>query len=112
MTGAVKQSETANLASPLWLVGTYFLHTIGELCLSPTGLSMVTRLSPARFSSMMMGIWFGFSAVANFMAGWIGSYVEDFGAGALFSGFAAVSFIAAGVLFFLREKLLKICETT
>lgn len=111
MTGAVKQSETANLASPLWLVGTYFLHTIGELCLSPTGLSMVTRLSPARFSSMMMGIWFGFSAVANFMAGWIGSYVEDFGAGALFSGFAAVSFIAAGVLFFLREKLLKICET-
>ena len=110
MTAAVKQSESAGLASPFWLVGAYFLHTIGELCLSPTGLSMVTRLSPARLSSMMMGVWFGFSALANFAAGWIGSYIDDFGAGALFSGIAAVSFAAAGALFLLRKKLLKICE--
>ena len=52
-----------------WLVAVYFLHTLGELCLSPIGLSMVTRVSPKKLASLMMGFWFLSSAVANYMAG-------------------------------------------
>ncbi len=56
-------------ASLLWLVGVYFLHTLGELCLSPIGLSMVTRLSPVRIVSLMMGVWFACTAVADYLSG-------------------------------------------
>ena len=55
--------------SPLWLVAVYAIHTIGELCLSPIGLSMVTRLAPTRVVSLAMGLWFTSSAVANYLAG-------------------------------------------
>ena len=56
-------------ANMLFLVGVYFLHTCGELCLSPVGLSFVTKLSPARMVSLMMGVWLLSSAIANFFAG-------------------------------------------
>ena len=59
------------LASPLWLVAAYTLHTIGELCLSPVGLSLVTKLAPARFASLLMGTWF----LANFFANLTGGYL-------------------------------------
>ena len=52
-----------------WLIAVYFLHTLGELCLSPIGLSMVTRVSPKKLASLMMGFWFLSSAVAKYMAG-------------------------------------------
>ncbi|MDC0182578.1 peptide MFS transporter [Nitrosomonadales bacterium] len=52
-----------------WLVGVYFLHTLGELCLSPIGLSMVTKVSPKKIASLMMGFWFLSSAIANYSAG-------------------------------------------
>lgn len=55
--------------SLLWLVGVYFLHTIGELCLSPVGLSMVSRLAPAKFASLLMGTWFLSSFVAELTGG-------------------------------------------
>jgi POT family proton-dependent oligopeptide transporter len=54
---------------PTWLLFTYLLHTMGELCLSPVGLSAVSRLSPKRFVSQMMGIWFLGSALGNLLAG-------------------------------------------
>jgi len=55
--------------SALWLLGCYLMCTLGELCLSPVGLSMVTKLSPIRFGSLMMGVWFLSSAVANYSSG-------------------------------------------
>jgi len=57
------------LVSPLWLTAAYTLHTFGELSLSPIGLSMVTKLSPIRFSSMLMGVWFLANAAADWLAG-------------------------------------------
>ncbi len=54
---------------PQWLVIVYVLHTMGELCLSPIGLSMVTKLAPARLVALMMGIWYIANAVANYLAG-------------------------------------------
>ncbi len=62
-----------------WLVGVYLLHTLGELCLSPIGLSMVTKLSPVRVVSLMMGVWFACTAVADYLSGrleWITHHYE------------------------------------
>ena len=64
----------------MWLVGLYFIHTIGELCLSPIGLSMVSKLSPLRFSSLLMGTWFLANALANKFAGTLSSLIPP-GAG-------------------------------
>ena len=60
--------ESIRLVSPLWLAMVYMLHTFGELCLSPIGLSMVTKLSPPKLVSTMMGIWMGSFAAGNFVA--------------------------------------------
>ena len=60
--------DAVRLVSPLWLVFVYMLHTFGELCLSPIGLSMVTKLSPPKLVSTMMGIWMGSFAAGNFVA--------------------------------------------
>ena len=63
--------------SMLWLTSLYFLHTMGELCLSPIGLSMVNKLAPARFASLLMGVWFMSTATANKFAGTLsGLYPE------------------------------------
>ena len=65
-------------ASIIFLTGLYFLHTIGELCLSPIGLSMVNKLTPARFTSLMMGVWFLAIATGNKLAGTMSSlYPEE-----------------------------------
>ena len=59
----------------LWLIGVYLFHTLGELCISPVGLSMVTKLAPLKFASLLMGTWFLSSFFANFIAGYFaGSY--------------------------------------
>lgn len=61
--------------SPLWLVGLYLLQSFGELCLSPVGLSMVTKLSPTRIVGFMMGVWFFATAMGNYVAGWVAGLV-------------------------------------
>jgi POT family proton-dependent oligopeptide transporter len=64
--------------SMIWLVGLYFIHTLGELCLSPIGLSMVVKLAPLRFTSLLMGVWFMSNAAANKFAGTLSSlYPEE-----------------------------------
>ncbi len=64
------------LVSPWWLVASYFLQTLGELCLSPVGLSSMTKLSPRKFVGQMMGIWFLASAVGNLIGGLVGGNVD------------------------------------
>ena len=59
-----------------WLVGSYFFQTIGELCLSPVGLSSMTKLSPRRYVGQMMGIWFLASALGNLIGGLVGGNVD------------------------------------
>jgi len=70
--GVYKQSGPVSI---MWLIGAYFFHTMGELCLSPVGLSLVTKLAPAKFASLMMGTWFLSSFAANFVGGFFaGNY--------------------------------------
>lgn len=71
-------SETAKI-SMFWLLGLYVIHTMGELCLSPIGLSMVSKLAPLRFSSMLMGTWFLANAAANKFAGTLSALIPGSG---------------------------------
>jgi len=66
---AQKRADLVGKVGPQWLFFVYVLHTIGELCLSPVGLSMVTKLAPARVAALMMGLWYLSSAFANYLAG-------------------------------------------
>lgn len=63
--------------SIIWLTGLYFIHTVGELFLSPIGLSMVNKLAPVRFASLLMGVWFLSTAAANNFAGFLSSFYPD-----------------------------------
>jgi len=62
--------------SAWWLVSSYFFQTVGELCISPVGLSSMTKLSPKRFVGQVMGIWFLASALGNLIGGLVGGYVD------------------------------------
>lgn len=68
MTQAQNSADAGNLVSPMWLVVVYVLLTIGELMLSPIGLSMVTKLSPGKITSIMMGVWMASFALGNYLA--------------------------------------------
>jgi proton-dependent oligopeptide transporter, POT family len=69
--------------SMFWLTATYFMHTLGELCLSPTGLSYVTKTAPLRFMSLLMGVWFLSSFVAGIAGGKIAGLVEEIEKGSI-----------------------------
>jgi len=82
--------------APTWLLLTYLLHTFGELCLSPVGLSNVTKLSPKRYVGQMMGTWFLGAAVGNALAGLIGGHVGSGEEAAMPAQFLQMCFIAGG----------------
>ena len=66
-----------------WLLATYFFHTVGELCMSPTGLAFLTRVAPLRSVSLLMGIWFLANAVANKMGGQFAGKIEAIESGSI-----------------------------
>ncbi len=67
-----------NKVTPLWLVVVYLLHTLGELCLSPVGLSNVTKLAPQRYVGQAMGIWFLGTSLGNYLAGQAAGFTQQF----------------------------------
>ena len=91
-------SEPGTLVSPMWLTATYFLHTIGELVLSPVGLSAMTILAPARIGGLMMGVWFLASSVGNFIGGRVAGVYESFALPTLFGAVAAFAVLAGLIL--------------
>jgi len=84
MVFAGLRSEGGKLVSPLWLVAAYSFHTWGELCLSPIGLSFVTKLAPTKMVALLMGFWFLATALGEFSAGQLAALIEPIGRGALF----------------------------
>ena len=73
---AVVASDGALKVSAMWLVASYFFQTVGELCLSPVGLSSMTKLSPRKYVGQMMGIWFLASSIGNLLGGLAGGHVD------------------------------------
>ena len=113
MLGAVAErggdsSDVAVKASLMWLVLTYLLHTIGELCLSPVGLSVVTKLSHPKFASLMMGVWLLASFLANIIGGFVASVVESLGASTIFATIAAFVIFLGLVMILLNKAILKL----
>ncbi len=105
----------AGKVSPLWLVFVYFTQTLGELCLSPVGLSTVTKLSPARMVGLMMGVWFLSISFGSYIAGLAAGFFDENAEGALFrlfGVFAVVTLIAAAVLFALTPLIKRMTPRT
>lgn len=125
---AVKGIGAGEKVSMWWLFGLYVIHTMGELCLSPIGLSMVSKLAPLRLSSLMMGTWFLANAAANKFGGTLSalippSHVPAGGSYPSFLGFQITNLyefftlfivmtgVAAGILFVLSKILQKLIDT-
>lgn len=98
--------DSAAKISMLWVVGIYFIHTVGELCTSPIGLSMVSSLAPKKFASLLMGCWFLSSCFANKFAG----FIAGFGPLQIFLGLAVVAIAVGLVLLSLNKKLAVMME--
>jgi POT family proton-dependent oligopeptide transporter len=92
--------------SPGWLISTYFLHTFGELCLSPVGLSSVTKLSPRPLVGQMMGTWFMGAALGNLIAGLVAGQFETLPLPDLFGNVAYLA-LGAGIVFLLLTPFLR-----
>ena len=115
----VKDVQPGIKVSLIWLTGLYFIHTMGEICLSPIGLSMVNKLTPIRFSSLMMGIWYLSTATANKFAGILSGLYPEAGKVKTLLGyrietmydffmvFVIISATASLILFLLSKKLQK-----
>jgi POT family proton-dependent oligopeptide transporter len=103
--------------SMMWLTGMYLLHTMGELCLSPIGLSLVNKLAPLKFASLLMAVWFLANASANKLAGVLSALYPENGKTTQFLGyqmsslydffmlFVVMSGVAALLLFLLSRSL-------
>ena len=115
MIGAVAErsangdvDDVNNKAALMWLIMTYLLHTIGELCISPVGLSVVTKLSPPKLASVLMAVWMLSSFFANIVGGYIASYVETMGAGEVFKYIAGFVSVCGVLLILLNRVILKL----
>ncbi|MBV8665133.1 MAG: peptide MFS transporter [Burkholderiaceae bacterium] len=105
MVAAVFDQGAHGKANMIWLILAYLFHTMGELCISPVGLSMVTKLAPLRLASLMMGCWFLTNSVANYLAGKIGVFAEQAGELTVFAGLAGTLAAFAVILWFLSGKV-------
>jgi POT family proton-dependent oligopeptide transporter len=113
----VKEVQPGIKVSMIWLIGMYAMHTSGELCLSPIGLSLVNKLAPLKFASMLMAVWFTANAFANYLAGALSELYPDAGKTKQILGysinnnydffmlFVVMAGIASFILFFLSRKL-------
>jgi proton-dependent oligopeptide transporter, POT family len=99
---------TGALVSPWWLTGTYFIQTVGEMCLSPVGLSAMTKLAPARVAGMMMGLWFVSISIGDYLAGTAASLYESMSLPMLFGVVACIALAAAVALAVLIKPTVKL----
>lgn len=100
--GAMASGEAVRV-SPWWLIGSYFISELGELCVSPVGLSAVTKLAPLRIVGLMMGVWFLSNAGGNKVAGWAAGFFSSMPLNTLF-GYVALVVLAASAIMFLLIK--------
>jgi len=97
--------DTAVKANVLWLLGFYLVSTIGELFVSPIGLSMVTKLAPKHLGSLMMGVWFLSFFIANIISGSVLGFIASMGAYKIFLIIFCIMIVLGIILFFLSKKL-------
>ncbi|SEA61715.1 proton-dependent oligopeptide transporter, POT family [Flavobacterium gillisiae] len=103
MVFATMEFEKVGSSSMLWLVMAYLFHTIGELCISPVALSFITKLSPVKYASLMMGVYFAATGLGNKVAGIIGESASELGEYSVFLGILIFT-IVIGALFLMLLK--------
>ncbi len=91
--------------SPFWLIGCYFIQELGELCISPVGLSVFTKLSPVKIVGFMLGVWFLADSVGNKAAGYAAGYISSAPLPELFGTIAAVCLIASVIAFIIIKPV-------
>jgi POT family proton-dependent oligopeptide transporter len=101
---ALAQSQGIKV-SPMWLIGVYFLQTVGELCLSPVGLSMVTKLAPPRIVGLMLGVFFLSISFGNKLGGYCAGFFDRLPLPKLFGAVAGTTLAAAFILFLLVKPI-------
>jgi len=106
MVAASYQFQIQGSSAMYWLVLAYMFHTIGELCASPVALSYITKLAPAKYGSIMMGIYFAATGLGNYAAAWIGVWSQTAGELQIFLGIA-VFCVLFGLLIIALVKPLK-----
>lgn len=106
----IEQGAKIASVSMVWLILAYFVHTLGELCISPVGLSYVSKLAPVKLVGLMFGIWFIANFIANYTAGLTGSFIDDittkYSISVFFLIFTFIP-IAAGIVMLSLNKMLK-----
>jgi proton-dependent oligopeptide transporter, POT family len=105
MVGAAKQVEDGGQAAWIWLVAAYLFHTIGELCASPVALSFITKLAPAKYASLMMGLYFATTGLGNKVAGLLGEAASDAGELAIFGGIFGFTVLFGALILALLKPL-------
>lgn len=105
MDGASLEAETAGKAAAGWIIATYFLHTIGELCVMPVCLSFTTKLAPAKYAALMMGVGFVSIGFGNKAAGMLGAFSEQVGERVIFTGLFVFCSLFGVILLALLRKL-------
>lgn len=106
MVFAAMEFERSGSSSMIWLVLAYLFHTIGELCLSPVALSFITKLTPIKYASLMMGVYFAATGLGSKVAGIVGESAQEYGEFAIFLGIFVFT-VLVGILFLLILKPLK-----
>lgn len=104
-------SVSPMLISPYWLIATYFSVTIAELCLSPMGISFVSKVSPPKYKGTMQGGWLAATAIGNALAGFIGYFWDRWEIWQFFLLLIAVCFISAALIFSVMKKLERASES-
>jgi POT family proton-dependent oligopeptide transporter len=105
--GTIAQTQGIRV-SAWWLATSYFLQVVGEMCLSPVGLSVVTKLSPIRIVGLMMGVWFLATAVGNKLAGFAAGFFSSMPLPTLFGWVAVIALVAAVLMFLLVKPVRKL----
>ncbi len=105
MSAAASQFEANGSSAMYWLVLAYLLHTVGELCISPVALSYITKLSPLKYGSLMMGIYFAMTGFGNKLAGLLGESAEGLGEFTVFTGIAIFCTVFGALVLLFRNKL-------
>jgi proton-dependent oligopeptide transporter, POT family len=108
--GALANSGAAEKASPLWLVGYFFVGTVGELHLAPVGLALISRLAPARMLSLMMGLWLAATFPGDVLGGWLGGFWSSMSKPHFFLMLAAITAVAGAAIFAISPILKRAFE--
>ena len=108
MAGGARTLAPGIKASAMYLIGCYVLHAIGEVCLSPVGLSAMTRLAPRNLVGLMMGLWFMATSVGNFISGRVAGLYEGMPIAELFTIVGMVGLVAAVFLLFMTKPIVRL----